>query len=282
VSLIISTLTWNGKEHLEKLYPTLKAALEKIKEPSFWYIRDNNSNDGTKELVESWNEDFIRYHYIDHNNDNFSKGNNWVVDKANEEIGIDRNNDFILLLNNDITIADLFSLFNMYHIMKSDRSVGIVGARLIYPSVNNSKFLQHAGVIFSPRYGYNPYHYRHQEQDDENSRKNREFQCVTGACMLVRASCWFNTRTGGMDERFWWAFDDVNMNLDIKHVQGMKVVYCGLTNIIHHESPSLKKNGVNRQYMKHNVMLYQKLWRKIIAVDHYEYMNNKNHMLYKY
>ena len=78
-----------------------------------------------------------------------------------------RNDDFILLLNDDVYFADNISIKNMLKLFNKD--VGVVGARLLYP---DSKILQHAGVIFGKRYGEMPYHYRHQEPDDKHSRKN--------------------------------------------------------------------------------------------------------------
>ncbi len=282
MTIFILTLTWNGMDHLEKLYPTLKEATSKLPIESFWMLRDNASEDQTDELVDSWNDpEFVHYYQMDNNKDNFAKGNNYLVNKAEEDLVIEWDKDYFLLCNNDITIADPYSLRYMYDIMEKDEDVGIVGARLLYPTVEGSKrLLQHCGVIFSPKYAYNPFHYRWQEYDDEHSRKNREFQSVTGAFMLIRADCYRKTKAEGLDEKYFWCFEDICMNLDVNILQKKKVVYCGKTNIIHHESISLKKNNINRKFMKHNVALYQKMWRKKINVDHYNYLNDRDFRLY--
>jgi GT2 family glycosyltransferase len=282
MSLFILTLTWNGENFLKNLYPTLKEATKKLPIDSYWMIRDNASTDDTEKLINSWNDpDFVNYYKMDHNDDNFAKGNNYLVDMAEKDLGLNISQDYLLLCNNDITIEDVNSIKYMYDIINNDMSVGIVGARLLYPEVKGQKrMLQHCGVIFSPRYGYNPYHYRWQEFNDIHSQKNREFQAVTGAFLLVRANCFKRAQANGLDERFYWCFEDINFCLDVRHRQNLKVVYCGKTNITHHESVSLKKNNVNKKYMKHNVMLYQKLWKDITKADHYSYLQDLNYKLY--
>jgi len=111
-----------------------------------WYIRDNGSKDGTVEKVKHWkfSSDMPlgeRVFAIGHNRDNFSQGVNYLFEKANP-----KDDDLILLLNNDVKFNDDTSLLNMVNLMTPD--VGVVGARLLYPGTNK---LQHAGVIFSEK-----------------------------------------------------------------------------------------------------------------------------------
>lgn len=276
MSIFCITLAWNNKQLLNNLYPTLKAALKETGIESFWLIRDNNSEDGTEQLVNSWNDpDFVQYYKADNNKSSFSAGNNFLVKKAEEDLVIDWNNDYILLCNSDITVDDPMAIKYMLDLFKKD-NVGIVGARLLYPNLHNTgrRLLQHAGVIYSPKYAYNPYHYRHKEVDDKFSRMNREFQSVTGAFMLISASCWKRTKEKGLDERFYWCFEDIAMTLDVKLVQGKRVLYCGKTNISHYESLSLDKNKINIKYMKHNVELFKKMWNNKFDVDHYKYLSD--------
>lgn len=270
------TLAWNNKKELSALYPTLKKALSIIPGDKFWMLRDNNSDDDTEELVSSWNDnDFVYYYKMDNNKANFSAGNNYLVKKAEEDLLIDWDNDYFLLCNSDITIDDSMSIKHMLDLAKND-DVGIVGARLLYPKLPHTyeRRLQHAGVIFSPKYNYNPFHYRWQEVDNKFSRMNREFQSVTGAFMLVKASCWKDTKAKGLDERYHWAFEDVCMNLDIHLLQHKKILYCGKTNITHYESLCLEKNNFNRKYMKHNVGMFKRMWNNKFDIDHYKYLND--------
>jgi GT2 family glycosyltransferase len=273
MTIHILTLAWNNKKELEKLYPTLKAATSIIPQDCFWFIRDNNSEDGTEELVESWNNpDFVQYYKMDNNKATFSKGNNFLIKKAEEDLVVDWDNDYILLCNSDITIDNDMSIRYMLDLFREDK-VGMVGARLLYPKIpgKSHRLLQHAGVIFSPKYNYNPYHYRHQEVDDKWSQMNREFQAVTGAFVLIKASCWRDVK--GLDERYVWCFEDVDLCLKIGGL-GKRILYCGKTDITHYESLSLDKNKVNKKFMKHNVGMFKRLWNNKYNIDHYHYLQD--------
>jgi len=275
MTIFVITLTWNGVDYLKNLYPTLIKALKNAVGNNYsWLIRDNASEDDTEATAKSWDD--VEYLKVDHNNDNYSQCNNYLVSKADELFGIDYDKDYILFLNNDITIEDEYSIRYMLDIA-SKEDVGIVGARLFYPG----KFIQHAGVAFSPKHGNMPWHIFSKDKDSIYTNQNRYYQAVTGACLLMKASCFKNLANSKMDERFYWAFDDIAMCLDVYYNQNKKIVYCGKTNIIHHESISLQKNKVNIKYMKHNVELFKKLWQKTYKLDYYDYLNDSTYNLYK-
>lgn len=278
MTLHIFTLTYNNKEHLGNLYPTLKESIKAL--DAYWYIRDNNSSDGTDEMVKGWHDSSVLYYKHPNNLDNFAKGNNFLYEKCKEDCVLDDDNDIILLSNNDITIEDPASVRYMMN-MFNDSDVGIVGSRLLYPKTTNNRLIQHGGVIFSPKYGNMPWHFRAQEFDDANARKDREFQAVTGAFLMIRASCWKKLPFSKMDDRFSWAFEDIDLCLDVLYNQNKKVVYCGKTTIAHHESLTLSKNKANIIYMSSNRNLFLKKWKNRYVLDHYNYLNDSNYKLYK-
>lgn len=267
----VFTLNWNGTEKLVRLTPGLLKNLKATGEDYEWHIRDN----GSQNIVEDsnkWSKLFgnnIFTHCYPHNRDSFAQGMNYLA-KLNDL----NNNDFILLLNNDVEFFDDTSLSKMLKIAKNDSKVGIVGARLLYNGTNK---LQHAGVIFGKRYGLMPYHFRHQETSDKNTEKNREFQAVTAACSFVKASVWKEVE--GLDQNFKWAFEDVDLSLKAK-TAGYKVVYCGETKIYHEESASLKKNPVNKLFVNDNVRYFRSKWSGKYDLDHEKYLNNPNYMVY--
>lgn len=271
------TLTWNAKECLDKLYKSILEVRKSLTTDFIWYIRDNNSNDGTEELVKSWNDDvFVRYFKANHNLDNFAKCNNFLVDQVKEQENIDYDKDYFLLLNNDITIDDSTSLNSMLQLSQDD--VGIIGAKLYYP---NSKIIQHGGVAFSQKHGNMPWHIFTGEQDGRFTNQNREFQAVTGAFLLIKASCYKNLQQGKMDERYNWAFDDICMCLDVKYLQKKRVLYCGKTKISHYESMTLSKNKCHIMYMTSNVNLFKKQWKRFYRLDYYNYAEDPTYNLYK-
>lgn len=270
------TLNWNGLDKLKRLAPSFEQAAKHLNQDVIWHIRDNGSSDGSVEWLQSIcgpsphleNLDILnaKVLFVDHNRDNFAQGVNSLIDLA-----APTDEDFVLLLNNDVEFLDERSIVKMMNLMK-DPKVGVVGARLLYNGTNK---LQHAGVIFGERYGKMPYHYRHKEQSDSAAESNRRFQAVTAACCLIRGSA-----LQRMDEKFSWAFEDIDLCLRIGK-QGWKVVYCGETNIFHEESASLKKNPVNKLFLSRNVSYFKKKWFGKYDLDHEKYLKNPNFNLIK-
>lgn len=273
--LHIFTLTWNGSDKLARLYPTIMDNLIDV-DYQFW-VKDNGSTDNTIDLIKSWNND--RVHTIAHPNnlDSFALGCNRLFNVSNP-----KDDDLILLLNNDVVFNDKHSLKRMLSIMK-DPNVGVVGAKLNYP---NSKKIQHAGVVFQTPLKM-PVHFRANETEDDNAKLNREFQAITGAVFLTRASLYKNicitNKSGfvGQDENLIWAFDDVCACLAIKYNMGKRIIYCGQTNISHEESATLVKNPVNKMFMKQNAVYLLKTWSHLYKLDAELYKANPKLNLYK-
>lgn len=278
----ILTLSYNGEKLLQKLRKGLADNLNYITMENGsikhgwdypeWYIRDNGSKDNTIEEINSWKYDSnillsTTVFPVNHNRDNFSKGVNYLFEKAKP-----KDDDLILLLNNDIEFNDYESLNNMINLLTKD--VGIVGARLLYPGTNK---LQHAGVIFSERYGNMPYHYRHGEESDSNSCKNRYFQAVTAACCIFKASDF--RRAGYLNEDLWWAFEDIFFALMVGREK--KIAYCGQTNISHGESKTLKLNPVNKMFLQQNVKKFKDAWLGKYEIDHDKYLKDPDYNLIK-
>lgn len=273
--LNILTLNWDGKDKLEKLYPSLMKSLDNI--DYRWFIKDNNSKDDSIKYINSFENSNVNIIQYKNNRQNFSEGCNHLFNVANPN-----DNDLVMLLNNDIIFNDKSSIKNMINIMKDD-NVGAVGCRLLY---TNTDKLQHAGVIFDPNHQGRPSHYRVNEKTDANAEKNREFQVVTGAILLTKAEYYKNIFTNssgekGMDHNYHWAFDDVDMCLSIKYNMNKKIIYCGNTNIFHEESASLKKNPTNKLFMNHNSNYLRNKWTNRYSIDLNKYVSDSSFNLYK-
>lgn len=272
--LHILTLTWNAADKLSKLRNSLTPSLSGI--DYVWHIKDNASKDDTVAQASTWGDKVKVIAYKD-NAQNFAAGCNYLYKVANPE-----DEDYVMLLNNDVVFTDTHSISNMMKIMEKDPEVGAVGARLLYTDTDR---LQHAGVVFDDRYKL-PTHFRTKEKTDDNATKNREFQVVTGAVILTKAKYFKNICTTnpsgmlGMDENYHWAFDDVDMCLSIKYGMGKKIIYCGNTNIFHEESASLKKNPANKMFLNHNITLLRNKWASKYLVDKLIYAKNPKHNLY--
>lgn len=272
--LHLLTLTWNAADKLTKLKESLLPALNDI--DYTWIIKDNASKDNTVEVASTWGDRVKVIAYKD-NRQNFSEGMNYCFNAA-----APADDDYVLLLNNDVVFNDKKSIKNMINIMKNDDSVGVVGGRLLFTDTDK---LQHAGVVFDPRYRM-PLHFRAHEKTDNNAEKDREFQVVTGAVLLTKGEYFRNicdntSGVKGMDEKYHWAFDDVDMCLSIKYNMNKKIVYCGNTNIFHEESASLKKNPANKLFMNHNSNHLLMKWRDRYTLDKETYTKDPSYRLYK-
>jgi len=271
--LYIFTLTWNGIDKLSKLNESLIPALKEIDYE--WFIKDNASTDCTVDVVKSW-EGNINVIAYKNNLQNFSKGMNYLFKEANPN-----DDDFVLLLNNDVIFKDTRSIKKMIELM-NNKDIGVVGARLLFTDTDK---LQHAGVTFHPS-THAPMHFRLNEKTDKQSLKNRQFQVVTGAVLLTKAECFKsvfkNQKSGhlGMDENYHWGFDDVDLCLAIKYNMDKKIVYCGETDIYHEESASLKKVPTNRLFLAHNLNYLRNKWKHRYCLDHEMYTKDPNFNVY--
>ena len=273
IMLNILTLNYNKCDNLCALHETMRT--QELDTGSWtWFIKDNFSKDSSYEEAKNHFKNTVAINYKN-NLQNYSEGNNYLFN-----IAAPPDNDFILLLNNDILFNDRVSIGKMISLLKDD--VGVVGAKLLY---TNKKRIQHAGVIF-PNHGL-PLNHRRGDMDDVDASKNRYFQAITGAVMLMRAETYKNicktNKSGinGLDENFVWCFDDVDACLSIKYNQNKKIVYCGETNISHEESLTLKTNPVNKLFMTHNVNIFQKKWKGKYINDLDRYTNDHNYNLIK-
>lgn len=272
--LHVLTLTWNGIDKLSKLHESLMPALQGI--DYNWLIKDNNSKDNTVDIASSWAGNINVIPYKD-NKQNFSEGCNFLFKEASP-----KDEDYVMLLNNDVTFGDTSSLKNMLDIIQKDPNVGMVGSRLLYTGTNK---LQHAGVVFMP-INNTPIHFRAGQTSDIDAERNRQFQVVTGAACITKAKyfrqAFDKNKSGinGMDENYHWAFDDVDLCLSIKYNLNKKVIYCGKTNIFHEESASLKKNPANRLFLTHNLQYMFRKWEGRYTIDKESYMKDSRYNLY--
>jgi O-antigen biosynthesis protein len=276
--LYILTLNWDGAAKLEKLYNSLLPSLQDV---SFkWLIKDNGSKDNSLQIIKEWNNDNVIPHDYKHNRDNFAGGCNFLFNEA-----CCKEDDLILLLNNDTIIDNKASIKNMIDLINKDNDIGAVGCKLLY---DKSKKIQHAGVVFSTKTGLLPTNYRRGETQTPEDNLDREFQAITAACMLTKAKFYENicrenkSKLNGLDTNFNWAFEDVSACLSIKYNMKKKIVYCGDTSILHEESATLNINPVNKLFMNHNVNHFLHLWKgKYDYDDAAKYLSNPKYNLYK-
>jgi GT2 family glycosyltransferase len=257
----VLTLTWNGLHHLTKLRPGLLKNLEKTGEEFKWHIRSNGCTDGTVEEISSWDE--VDVLSKNHNRGNFSAGVNSICKQA-----APKDEDLLLLLNNDIVFKDDMSLTKMLSLMKKT-GAAVCGSRMMFP---DSDIISHIGVIFSKQKGNMPWHLKLREKLNKNDKKDRYFQAVTAACCFVKADAF--KIAGMMDTSYHWAFEDIDLCLDVKYNQNKKIVCCCSTEIDHETSASLVRNNLNKLFLANNVSHFKSKWYGKYKIDHDLYIKS--------
>jgi GT2 family glycosyltransferase len=138
--------------------------------------------------------------------------------------------DFVLFLNNDVTVLDPDWLAKMVDSARMD-DVGIVGARLLYPDLT----VQHGGIVT----GFQGIGVHRlvgvAEATAQQIDYSREMSAITGACIMLKRSIY--EQAGGFDEALGVAFNDVSLCLSVSAL-GYRNLYLADALLIHHESKS--------------------------------------------
>lgn len=261
----ILTLHWSKEDSIRLLNNSITPCLNGI--DYTWHIRDNNSKDNSVNTIKSLGNKNIKLYEYHTNDENFSQGMNFLFNqsKANDE-------DNILLLNNDLIFIDKKSISNMIGLLKND--IAIVGAKLNY--MDNPKLIQHCGVLYTSKYLL-PYHFRDKQVENANDKINRLYPAVTGAVMLTKAK--YYKEADMLDEKFIFCYEDIDFCMKLSNKY--KIAYCGQAGILHDSSASLKKNPVNKKYLKDNIKHFHSKWIGSIAMKDWdkEYVsyNNKDY-----
>jgi len=220
----IIVLNWNGGQILRKCLTSLRKTIGNYKV----IVVDNGSTDGSEKIVSRFPEyDLVR------NKDNmgYSKGNNVGIRYAMKKY----KPKYILLLNNDVAIADPKWLDKLIEVASRDGKIGIVGCKLLYPDGR----IQHAGIRFAgSRITFGAGHIGYGERDVGQYDRVYEVQGITGACMLIKSEVL--KEVGLLDERFtpYW-YEDVDYSL--RAGKKFKIMFVGTTKVIHLEGSTFKK-----------------------------------------
>lgn len=216
-------------------------------------VVDNGSTDDTREVVKGLAEKYQEISYI-HNPSNmmFSMGNN--IGAAHSR------GSYIVFLNND-TIVTSGWLTKLHQKIDGNEQIGVVGPKLLYPD----NTIQCAGIVFN-EHSSMPYHiYRGFPRDEECVNKCRQYQALTGACMMMRAVDFF--RIQGFDPDFVNGCEDIDFCLKFSRQVNKKICYVPESEIYHYEG----KTEGRGKYISYNRELLWLKWGKITADDKYYY-----------
>jgi len=213
-------------------------------------VVDNASTDETPQMLQEF--PWVRV---------LRNGTNLGFAAANNQAARIAAGRYLLLLNND-TQALTGWLDAMLGAASQDR-VGVVGARLIFADGT----LQHAGVVAMPSlFGPSSFTMVHDlygsRADDERAMRQRDFQAVTGACMLTPRELYLDL--GGLDEAYSNGLEDVDYCMRVRE-RGLRVVYEPKAALLHFES----RSGVARwRRTAANNALAAERWNDKVVLDH--------------
>jgi GT2 family glycosyltransferase len=176
----------------------------------------------------------------------FAYANNLAIKRCN--------NDFYLLMNNDI-LLNTNTIAAMLGVLSRESKVGICGTRLLFPDGT----IQHCGVAFGQgRTG--PYHWLRKQPVQLAPKGDQEFQAVTGACMLIRREVW--EELGGLDEEYPFGLEDIDFCLRARQV-GWRVICSNSTASLHFEASTPGREQLDIPSRK----LFMQRWRERYTVD---------------
>lgn len=168
---------------------------------------------------------------------------------------------YILFLNNDTTVNPNW-LSPLVNLIERDESIGMVGAKFIYP---DGQLQEAGGIIWQDASGWNYGHKQNPEAPEFNYVKEVDY--ISGACILIKKQVW--EKAGGFDERYSPAYcEDSDLAFTLRSM-GYKVMYQPLCEVIHFEgyshgttidedAPSIKS------YQKINNTKFKEKWKDIL------------------
>ncbi len=218
-------------------------------------VVDNASTDGTPEYLRQEQSEGRLRTILNEENLGFGKASNQGARAAAGK--------YIVFLNND-TIPQPNWLGEMVRLAESDENIGIVGSKLLFPDGT----IQHAGVVVSVN--KLPYHiYRGCSGDLPAANKQRDYQIVTAACMLINKELFFEV--GGFDERYINGCEDIDLCLKVGQ-KNKRVVYNPKSVLIHFEGKSMGR----ADRMKFNRQLLLSIWKDKIKQDEMYFLKQDN------
>jgi GT2 family glycosyltransferase len=210
-------------------------------------VVDNGSTDETAHFLRAWSS---------------SHGNARLISIA-ENVGFANacnegarlaQGKYIVLLNND-TLPTPGWLDHMVRLAESGTQIGIVGSKLLFPNGR----IQHIGVAFDEK--KNPRHiYRGFSADIAPARISREYQAVTGACLLMARELYASV--GGMDDSYENSYEETDLCFKVR-ARGYRVLVCADSLVYHFEGMSEGRRANDFR----NAARFKARWEKDIECD---------------
>ncbi|MCR4924797.1 MAG: glycosyltransferase [Clostridiales bacterium] len=171
---------------------------------------------------------------------------------------------YILFLNNDTQVQDNW-LKPLVDLIESDKKIGMVGSKLIYPD----GVLQEAGgILWKDGSAWNYGNKQNPTLPEFNYVKEADY--ISGASIMIRSDLW--NEIGGFDERFCPAYcEDSDLAFEVRK-HGYRVMYQPASVVVHFEGAS---NGTDtttgqKKYQVVNMEKFYNKWKDVLDSEHFE------------
>lgn len=242
LDLIISIVNYNTKDFLYQCLSSIYSA--PIPLDYQVYVVDNNSLDGSSEMVETC----FPLVYLIQNKQNigFARSNNQVIKNTNSK--------YVLLLNPDITVMPK-SIENITDFMNKQYDVGVLGCKLLNPDKSvqfSCRKFPNAFTIFlrglyADLFFPDAHIFRHYMMADWNHSTVAEVDWVMGSSLMLRRDAL--EEVGLFDESFFMYYEDVDLCL--RMWKNWKVCYFPYSHMIHHHRQESHRISSVRQRLIH-------------------------------
>ncbi len=240
ISIII--VNFNGKKHLNKCLFSLKKQIYSNFEVIFV---DNNSIDGSMEIIEKNYSDFVRV-IKNPKNYGFAKGNNIGINASNAK--------YVVLLNND-TKTDPHWLEELVSIVEKDEQIGMCASKILF--MQKPKEIDSTGLCIYPdgtsrQRGW-------MEKDKGQFDDELDVLLPSGCAALYRKK--MLDQIGCFDERFFAYCEDTDLGLRARLV-GWECVFVPKAVVYHFYSGYWSSHPLKKIFLieRNRILLVFKLF----------------------
>ena len=225
-------------------YACLQSIAEHTKDvPYEVIIADDVSTDATRELSRYVENAVIRR----------NKENQGFLGNCNQAAEAARGK-YILFLNNDTQVTENW-LSSLVNLIESDKTIGMVGSKLVYP---DGRLQEAGGIIWSDGSGWN--YGRMDDPDKPEYNYVKDVDYISGASIMLPVWLW--KQIGGFDKRYAPAYcEDADLAFEVRKA-GYRVVYQPLSKVIHFEGVSngtdVNGTGLKRYQVENSRKLREK------------------------
>ncbi len=228
IDLSIIIISFNTKEITKNCIDSINRSLYKSKIKYEIIVVDNNSHDGSKELLEKLAKDKSTKVVYHQTNDNlgFGRGNNVGVKIAKGK--------YILLLNSDTIVLNraIEKLYDFY--LKNEKKVHFLGAKLLNKDLTpqpSAGYFFTLPVVFAALLLKGDYW----GLTRFSPNKFCQVDWISGACILTKKSIY--NRLGGFDKNIFMYMEEVDLLYRARKL-GYKTYFYNQAQIIHLGSAS--------------------------------------------